>query len=155
MPLDILILRDPRESSAKCSLTPLRGMEGIRFAHFRRERTLDASGRILLSPEGELLTDADRGRGVLLIDCSWRRVGQLLRSVEGEVVTRRLPELATAYPRRSKTHLDPSTGLASIEALYAASVILGERCDQLLDAYCWREEFLLANPTLLAGEPLR
>jgi ribosome biogenesis protein Tsr3 len=148
MPLDILIVRDPRESIAKCSLTPLRGVEGVRFVHFKPKRGVAGAGRILLTPDGELLSEADRGRGILLIDCSWRRVQQVLGTVEGEVVHRRLPELTTAYPRRSKTHEDPATGLASIEALYAASVILGEPGEHLLDCYRWRDEFLSANPDL-------
>ena len=149
MPLDILILRDPRESVAKCSLTPLRGAEGVRFVQFRREQKVQAEGRILLTPEGELLGRADRGRGILLIDCSWRRVPQLLGTVVGEIVRRRLPELVTAYPRKSKDNLDPATGLASIEALHAASVIMGERSEALLESYLWRDEFLRANAEVL------
>ncbi len=146
MPLDILIVRDRRESVAKCSLTPLRGVAGIRFVHFDRERRVQGEGRILLTPDGELLSEADRGRGILLIDSSWRRVRQVLDTVEGEVVERRLPELVTAYPRKSKNFADPEAGLASIEALYAASVILGERSDGLLDSYWWRDDCLRASP---------
>jgi ribosome biogenesis protein Tsr3 len=130
-----------------------------RFVPFNRERTVAAEGRILLTPDGELLSDADRGRGLLLIDSSWRRVAQLLGTVEGEVVPRRLPELITAYPRKSKAHSDPAMGLASVEALYAAALILGEPADELLDDYCWRDRFLNENAQLLneldSREPVR
>lgn len=146
--MDILILRDPRESLAKCSLTPLRGLPGVRFVNYDRERRLAAGARVLLHPEGAELTPADRGRDLLLIDCSWRRVPQLLATVEGELLHRRLPPLATAYPRRSKTFEDPAAGLASVEALYAACALLGEPRPDFLHAYRWAEAFLAANPGL-------
>lgn len=153
--MDILILRDPREPSAKCSLTPLQGMPGVRFVRYQNDLRVPADGRILLSPEGELLTAADRGRGLFLIDCSWRRVPQLARTIDGEFSLRRLPELITAYPRRSRMNDDPPTGLASIEALYAAAVILGEPTNRLLDRYRWRDDFLRANAEWIDGQRSR
>jgi pre-rRNA-processing protein TSR3 len=146
--VDILILRDPRESTAKCSLTPLRGLPGVRFVSYDRERRLTAGARVLLHPEGDELSPADRGRDLLLIDCAWRRVPQLLATVDGELVHRRLPPLVTAYPRRSKTFEDPARGLASVEALYAACALLGEPRPDFLEAYRWAAAFLEANPTL-------
>jgi pre-rRNA-processing protein TSR3 len=148
VPLDILILRDPRESSRKCSLTPLRGTPGVRFVSYHPDRRVEASGRILLDPEGAELTTADAGRGLFLIDCAWRRVPQLSRTVDGEPLRRRLPELLTAYPRKSSTFEDPDTGVASIEALYAAICLLDGPCPQLLEQYHWRAEFLALNPSL-------
>ena len=74
--MDILILRDPRESAAKCSLTPLRGLPGVRFAEYHPERRLDAGERVLLHPDGELLSSADRGRDLLLIDCAFLQQAQ-------------------------------------------------------------------------------
>ncbi len=101
-PPDILILRDPRESTKKCSLTPLRGLHGVEFRTYAHDRRIDADGRILLATDGELLTPQDAGRGLLLIDCSWRRVERLRATVDGELVHRRLPPLESAYPRRSR-----------------------------------------------------
>jgi pre-rRNA-processing protein TSR3 len=151
--MDILILRDPRESMAKCSLTPLRGLPGVRFVEYHGARRLSADGRVLLHPEGAELAPADRGHDLLLIDCAWRRVPELLRTVDGPYHLRRLPELVTAYPRRSKVFADPSTGLASVEALYAASVLLGAPRPELLAHYRWRDEFLAANADRLALVP--
>ena len=148
MVVDILVLRDPRESRRKCSLTPLVGLAGIRFVDYDPERVVEAGGRVLLHVEGEEIGAGDRGRGLLLIDCAWRRVPKLLRTVEGAVLRRRLPHLASAYPRRSRTFEDPDQGLASVEALYAASVLLGEARPELLAGYRWREQFLAANPAL-------
>jgi pre-rRNA-processing protein TSR3 len=145
---DILILRDPRESSRKCSLTPLLGLPGVSLVVHHRERRVDAGGRILLSPDGEELGPQDAGRGLFLVDCSWRRVPTLLAAVDGEPIPRRLPPLVTAYPRRSRLFEDPEQGLASVEALYAALAILGRPRPELLEGYRWAEEFLAANPQL-------
>jgi rRNA small subunit aminocarboxypropyltransferase len=145
---DVLILRDPRESKKKCSLTPLRGLAGIEFIDYRHDRRIDGAGRVLLHTEGELLGPADGDCGLLLLDCSWRRVPRLRSMVDGQVRLRRLPELVTAYPRRSKQFDDPGQGLASVEALYAALVLLGRPRPELLEGYHWGADFLAANPDL-------
>ena len=148
--LDIVILRDPRESVKKCSLTPLRGTPGVRFLTYHHERTHDVGERILLHPEGEEFREEDEGRGLLLVDCAWRRVGALTKTLNGTFHRRRLPVLKTAYPRKSHVFEDPDTGLASVEALYAALCYLGRPAPELLAGYRWREEFLALNPQLSA-----
>ena len=147
--MDILILRDPSESSAKCSLTPIRGAAGVRFVSWRPGLVLEVGRRILLDPAGAELEPGDRGLDLLVLDSSWRKLERLRRSLRGELVPRRLPALVTAYPRRSKTFADPAEGLASIEALYAATVLLGAPRADLLAAYRWRDEFLRANASRL------
>jgi pre-rRNA-processing protein TSR3 len=145
-PLDVLILRDPRESPKKCSLIPLRGTPGIEFVAYDGAQTLDAAGRVLLDPEGDLISEADRGLPLLVLDSSWRRLPKLAKTITGDPIRRRLPPLVTAYPRRSKEFEDPSEGLASVEALYAALVLLGHKdIDYLLDDYLWKSEFLDLN----------
>ncbi len=146
--MDVLVVRDMRESPKKCSLRGLHHTEGVRFVRYNPDRRVEAGHRILLHPDGEELRARDAGSGLLLLDCSWRRVDLLLGTVDGDLVRRRLPPLVTAYPRRSRVAEDPSTGLASVEALYAALVLLGEPRPDLLEGYRWREEFLRANPDL-------
>ena len=146
--MDILIVHDLREPAKKCSVTPLRGMEGVRFAPVQGGKRVDVGRRIWLHPDGEELSPADRGLGVLLIDCTWRRVSKLSKLIDGELIRRRLPPLVTAYPRRSKLTPDPEHGLASVEALYAALAILGDPRPDLLKDYRWAAEFLAANPSL-------
>jgi len=146
--MDVLIYRDPRESAAKCSLTPLRGKPAIRFVPHRIDRRTDVGERTLLHPDGDLLTSADAARPLLVVDCSWRRLPTLLAQLDGVLVRRRLPPLATAYPRKSRQFEDPASGLASVEALYAALAILGERRPDLLAEYRWARAFLDANPQL-------
>jgi pre-rRNA-processing protein TSR3 len=148
MELDVFILRDPRESAKKCSLTPLRGVRGIRFVSYDRDRRVVAGRRILLDPDGEELRAGDRGLPLLLIDCAWRRVPELRATIDGELLPRRLPPLVTAYPRKSKIFADPERGLASIEALYAALALLGDPRPELLAQYRWAREFVTRNPAL-------
>ena len=64
------------------------------------------------------------------------------------MLPRRLPPLATAYPRRSRTFEDPDAGLASVEALYAALHILSGPDPELLANYRWAASFLALNPSL-------
>jgi rRNA small subunit aminocarboxypropyltransferase len=118
---------------------------------YHPERRVEVGERLLLHPDGEELSEQDRGWDLLLIDCCWRRVPALLRTVEGRLHARRLPRLATAYPRRSKTFADPEHGLASVEALFAATVLLGEPRFELLARYRWGKDFLRANPGLAPG----
>lgn len=63
------------------------------------------------------------------------------------------PQWRTAYPRQSKIHADPSAGLATVEALFAALCTLGRRDDSLLRFYPWRDAFLELNSSLLAANP--
>src|SRR5262245_25143472 len=140
-PVDVLIVHDPREPARKCSLTPLRGMAGLRFVPARPGERIDVGRRIWLQPEGDELGPADRGLGFLLIDCTWRRLPKLARCIDGRPVRRRLPRLVTAYPRRSKIVPDPEDGLASVEALYAALALLGAPRPALLARSRWRAGF--------------
>lgn len=148
MALDVLILRDPHEAAHKCSLTPLRGTPGIEFVSFESGRRVDATGRVLLHPDGRDFGPDDHGRPLFLVDCSWRKLPKLLACVDGEPVRRRLPPLVTAYPRKSKLGTDPDSGLASIEALYAALAGLGQVHPELLASYHWKADFLRLNPGL-------
>jgi pre-rRNA-processing protein TSR3 len=148
MQLDVLILRDPRESTKKCSLTPLRGTPGIRFVSYDRDRRCAAGARIWLHPDGDELGAEDHALPLFLIDCAWRRVPALRASVDGDLAPRRLPPLVSAYPRKSKLFEDPHGGLASVEALYAALALLGDARPELLASYRWAREFLELNPRL-------
>lgn len=123
-------------------------MAGVRFVPMRVGQRVDAGRRIWLDPEGEELGPSDRGIGLLLIDCIWRRVSTLSKCIDGELIRRRLPHLVTAYPRRSKLVPDPEHGLASVEALYAATVLLNDPHPELLAQYRWAAQFLAANPGL-------
>ncbi len=106
----------------------------------------------LLDLKAPLLTEADAGQGILLLDATWRYAERMQRLTQGipNLVARRLPDqFRTAYPRRQEDCLDPERGLASIEALYLAYWILRRDCSGLLDGYYWKEQFLDKNKQFL------
>ncbi len=155
--LSIQIIRLRKESVKKCSLTPLRERTDlpIRWFHCDLGDAISVGEVTLLHPEGALLSAADATRPLLLVDSSWRDLPRMLRTVEGTFHKRSLPtNLQTAYPRRSKTYRDPHNGLASIEALHAALVLLGQRDDSLLQGYHWAADWLRQNLALL-GEKVQ
>lgn len=144
----VIIIRHPKERLSKCSLEPLRGREDVEFIKANPGFRFDATGYILLTLDAPLLSPADAGKPLLLLDSTWRRLPQLESCLEGEPLRRSLPEgIKTAYPRVSKTFTDPPGGLASVEALYVAKRIFGEEDATLLDHYRWKEEFLNNLPS--------
>jgi pre-rRNA-processing protein TSR3 len=139
-----IIVRHPRENPKKCSILPLQGRENVRIVSFPPTEPLSLEGYIRLAAEGPELSPADRDRGVLLLDGSWRSATRMIKSYE-HVPPRSLSGWRTAYPRVSRLGTDPDNGLASVEALYIAYHILGRSTEGLLDHYRWKSEFLGLN----------
>ena len=143
-PSALIIVRrgeDPR----KCTVRLLRGTPGLDFLPYPLRQKPDLSRHLLLAPEAPPLTAADAGRPLLLLDASWRHAASMRQAVEPVEARSIPPGWQTAYPRRSKIHADPETGLATVEALYAALCTLGHRDDDLLRFYPWRAAFLDLN----------
>lgn len=138
----IHIIRHWKERRSKCSLTPLEGRGDLVFHRARAGWTFEAGGFTVLGLDAPLLTEADAGRPLLLLDCTWRLLPDLEACLVGEPVRRTLPAVQTAYPRVSKLKPDPLGGLASVEALYLARLLLGDGDAGLLEAYHWRDDFL-------------
>lgn len=138
----ISVIRHPRERRSKCSLTPLEGREDITFYKARENWRFDMTGYTVLALGAPELSAADAGRPLLLLDSTWRLLPQLEACLVGAGVRRTLPAVTTAYPRVSKIAEDPHGGLASVEALFLAKLLIGERDDALLENYYWRECFL-------------
>jgi pre-rRNA-processing protein TSR3 len=146
-----IIIRLNKESPKKCSLTPLRQRNDldIEWYHCNLGDEVEVGAVTLLHPDGVPLSSADAERPLLLIDSSWRDLPRMLSTVHGDFALRCLPKnLVTAYPRKSKTFEDPETGLASVEALHAATVRLGRRDDSLLEGYYFGDKWLELNPQL-------
>lgn len=139
----VTIIRHKRERLSKCSLQGLSSRPGMNFYTNKRGFTFDATGFIVLSIHGPVLTALDQGAPLLLLDSTWRLLPDLEACLTGTPMHRQLPAcISTAYPRVNKKGLDPAGGLASIEALYAAKYILGENDPSLLDHYYWKDAFL-------------
>jgi len=142
-PSALIIIRRG-EARAKCTIQPLRGTPGLEFLPYPLRRKPDLSRYLLLAPDAPVLTTADAGRPLLLLDANWRHAEKMRKAV-GPVEARSIPiEWKTAYPRRSKTHEDPEGGLATVEALFVAGCILGQRDDSLLRLYRWKDALIRA-----------
>lgn len=138
----ITVIRHPKERRSKCSLTPLEGRAAIDFLRARPGWTFNTTGFTVLALEAPELSVKDAGRPLLLLDSAWRLLPQLKDCLVGEGVSRTLPMVESAFPRKSKLTEDPPEGLASVEALFLAKLLLGERDDTLLTDYYWRSKFL-------------
>lgn len=103
----------------------------------------DATGYLLLEVGAHPISLADKGLPILILDSTWRLLPGLQQSLTGSPTRRSIPgNVESAYPRKSKLFDDPKGGLASIEALYMTSELLGKGDPSLLDGYDWKEEFL-------------
>lgn len=139
-----VIVVHPRERRSKCSVEALRGRDDMVFTTYPHPVPFDVTTYIRLGIGGPQLTSADSGRGLLLLDGTWRWAAKM-ESRYSHVEIRSLPPIQTAYPRKSEVFPDPTEGLATIEALFAAFRILGRKTLGLLDHYYWRQQFLQAN----------
>jgi pre-rRNA-processing protein TSR3 len=138
----VTIIRHPKERRSKCSLTPLEGRSEIDFLRARPGWGFDVTGYTILALGAPALSADDADRPLLLLDSTWRLLPQLQACLLGAGTYRTLPVVETAYPRVSKIEVDPMGGLASVEALYLALLMLGKRDDSLLEDYYWRESFM-------------
>jgi len=98
---------------------------------------------VVLHLEGEPLSIEDQDKGLFLIDGTWRYSERMFDSLSPPFEIRSLPShYQTAYPRKQEDCIDPTRGLASVEALYIAYQILGRDPSGLLDHYHWKDQFL-------------
>lgn len=138
----------PRERRSKCTIEPLRGRDGFVFWTFPDIGPEPLDGYVRLGLGGDLLGPADRDRGLLVLDGTWRLAERMVPPF-AHLPVRSLWRWQTAYPRQSKLFDDPSAGLATIEALYAAFVQMSRSTKGLLESYLWKDRFLSLNLDLL------
>lgn len=143
-----IIVVHPKERRSKCSVAPLRGRDGFVFWNYPRRGPESLAGYVRLGLGGPPLTPDDADHGLLLLDGTWRWAAAMERDY-ADLPVRSLDAWVTAYPRKSKLFDDPDTGLATIEALYAAYVQMARPTAGLLDHYQWRESFLELNAARL------
>lgn len=143
-----VVLRHRRENLKKCSLRGLESRPDFTFLTYPTSVLPDLSGYVMLAIDGPPLSPADRDRGLLLLDATWRHAEKMRQFVDKQVkleVRSIPPGFVTAYPRRQDDCPDPEAGLASIEALYIAYKLMDLDPKGLLDHYHWKEEFLSKN----------
>ncbi len=139
-----IIVVHPREKRSKCTVESLRVREGFVFWTFPDRGPEPLGGYVRLAMEGPVISPTDATRGLLLLDGTWR-LAERMEKFFRELTTRSLPAIQTAYPRMSRIKPDPTGGMATIEALYAAYRLMGRACDSLLDDYHWAQQFVAAN----------
>lgn len=140
-----IIVVHPRERRSKCTVEPLRSRADFVFWQFPNPGEEPLHDYVRLGFGGPVLNETDDGhRGLLVLDGTWKLAGRM-ENVFHDIPIRSLPETATAYPRKSKVFNDPHGGLATIEAIYVANLLLNRPTDGLLDEYYWRDEFLRVN----------
>lgn len=137
-----IILRHQKENLRKCSLRGLESREDLTFLTYPKDFFPDLPDYILLTLDAPPLSPEDSGRGLFILDGTWRYAAVMLRKAPTKFITRSIPShFRTAYPRRQ----DDERGLASVEALFLAYHILGRDTSGLLDHYYWREKFFELN----------
>lgn len=140
-----LILRHRRENLKKCSLRGLETRTDLQFYTYPIDPLPDLSHCLVLKVGAPLLTKEDAQHDLLLIDGTWRLAAVMEKQLPKTMAARSLPPCKTAYPRRQTDCPNPEEGLASIEALYLAHLILGRSIEGLLDYYYWKDSFLGCN----------
>lgn len=147
------ILRHQRENLKKCSLRGLEKRGDCRFFTYPTSVLPDTTDYLLLAVEAPPLQPSDSNHGLFLLDATWRYAAKMLQFVESKVTVERrsIPKgFRTAYPRYQNDCPNPDEGLASVEALYIAYLMMGRNSDGLLDRYYWKDQFLEKNKELLA-----
>jgi len=148
--ISVVIILRHGEDRTQCTIQPLRGTRGLEFLRYPLRRKPDLSRHLLLAPDAPPLTPDDAGRPLVLIDANWRHAARMRKAIEPVEARSIPPGWRTAYPRSSKIHADPETGLATVEALFAATCILGCRDDSLLRCYPWRAR---SSPSTVTSFP--
>ena len=148
-----IVIRHRKENLKKCSLRGLEHRDDFIFFTYPLQEIFYYSDHILLTLEAEdPLSKSDYGNGLLLLDATWRYAKIMEKNIlsTSSLKKRRLPHnIITAYPRRQSDCSDPSQGLASIEAIVCAYVLMGRPITGLLDHYHWKESFLVKNRSFL------
>ncbi len=146
------VVIEKSETPNKCTIAPLSNRHDFKLIEIKGPGVFGPlKANVLLHHEGKCLTSfADSKnaiQGIAAIDCVWRRLDQHMTRLTGV-----LPELAripegfvTAYPRKSFHDLDPTDGLATIEAIFIASAMLGNWDVSLLSEYYFGSEFIKLN----------
>lgn len=145
------ILRHRRENLHKCSLRGLESRSDLIFYTYPKDPLPPLINTLVLHVDGPPLSLDDAAHRLLLIDGTWKHAEVMFRMLPKThpFKIRSLPtNLVTAYPRRQ----EEDRGLASVEALYAAYVLLGRNPSGLLDHYHWKTAFLEKNRFLFYPE---
>lgn len=162
--IGFFVIQDYKENRRKCTVQPLLGSKGLEVLRLGipvpGEELLGVPPGILLEVDAPRLRLEDAGYleaggRFILLDATWIRLESLGCRLDlagaSDLQRRSLPaDFQTAYPRHSKVFKDPVGGLASVEAMFVATVILGVARVDFLRQYRWSGEFLEFNREVLS-----
>lgn len=162
--IGFFVIQDYKENRRKCTVQPLAGSKGLEVLRLGvpvpGEELLAVPPGILLEMDAPELQPGDAGQleaggRIVFLDATWVRLAPLGHRLDlagaDDLQRRSLPsDFRTAYPRRSKLFEDPGAGLASVEAMFAVTVILGAARPDFLRHYRWSGEFLELNREVLS-----
>ncbi|NGX54478.1 MAG: hypothetical protein KR126chlam2_00089 [Chlamydiae bacterium] len=140
-----VIIRHRKENLKKCSLRGLEDRSDLRFLTYPITSVPQLNNYFLLSFDGPLLSKEDCHSGLIVLDGTWRYAKKMAENLPflASLPKRRLPKsIRTAYPRKQSDCPNPERGLASIEAIFVAHLLLGRNVEGLLENYYWKKEFL-------------
>jgi pre-rRNA-processing protein TSR3 len=153
--LPTIILRHKKENLKKCSLRGLETREDLRFFTYPHKMDFSLDGYVMLHLGDENtkeLSVEDRKFGLFFLDSTWNYEKKMHDSIKSKhsIIYRSLPkDFLTSYPRKQTMCDDPERGLATVEALYIAHLILGRNTGDLFNHYHFGESFLEKNMHLL------
>lgn len=105
-------------------------------------------GAVLLDPYSEKALSredekAARERGIVALDCSWRKAEQVFPIARERAIPRALPYMLAANP----VNWGKAMMLSTAEALAASAYILGEKeqAEMLMSKFIWGPTFLAMN----------
>lgn len=139
-----VVIVHPRERRSKCTVEPLRSRDDFVFVRFPKKVPVALDGYVRLGMNGPQLSSEDTESGLLVLDGTWKLASRM-EPFYSDLPVRSLPQIVTAYPRVSQLFQDPSDGLATIEAVYMAYLLMNRPTDGLLDKYHWKDHFLALN----------
>ncbi len=148
-----IILRHRKENLKKCTLRGLEENPHFQFFTYPQDPLPSLSNYFLLTLDAPILSKEDQHLGIFLIDGTWNYAEKMEKQLPNTSLLQKRslpPHLLTAYPRKQTGCIDPLRGLASIEALFAAYVLLGRSTQGLLDHFHWKLNFKELNPELFA-----
>ncbi len=147
-PPPTIIVVHPKERRSKCSVESLRQNPDFVFWRYPQVGKESLQDYVRLGIGGQPLSDDDADRGILVLDGTWKLASRMEPDF-AHLPVRSIGPWVTAYPRTSKLFDDPTAGLATIEAIYAALHELGRPTEGLLESYHWKDDFLHENQHLL------
>ena len=154
-----IVWRHRRENRKKCSLRGLESHPDFAFTTYPSPLPPLPPHTLLLAVDAPPpLQNDETFSALLVLDGTWTYAARMKKALPPTppLIERSLPpDFVTAYPRCQNDCPLPSSGLATVEAIYLAYRIMGWEVDDILAHYYWRDAFLEKNAQTLQEYPCK